>query len=262
MSAKKTEPKIIAVLVEGKTEITCLKRVLSSLYERINENYEVVFLLMRQDKGQNGGDITSKNHVYPSQLPGIIIKEYIEPFLKLYGGIEPDYIKEIIHIIDMDGAYIDDSAIWPDAEHEKPFYDAKSILTSNPRNIVDRNKRKRNNIDYLSDELKNITFKKEPKDKASQAIVDYSVYFFSSNLDHVINGNANTPYKDKIRKAEEFARRYKKPEEFIEAIKFLPGTLKDKTYEESWRFIRERGNNSLEPHTNINILLDRIMNSQ
>lgn len=65
--------------------------------------------------------------------------------------------------------------------------------------------------------------------------------------------------REKVFKADEYATRYElDPLKLASDIKAKSGALVDKSYEESWEYIKS-GNRSLEPHTNINILFDRLM---
>ena len=65
--------------------------------------------------------------------------------------------------------------------------------------------------------------------------------------------------QEKVKKADDYASKFESdPEGFVSSIKENPGTLVGLTYEESWEYMRH-GNHSLEPHTNINILLDRLI---
>lgn len=114
-----------------------------------------------------------------------------------------------------------------------------------------RNTRKRENLDYLSS-LSELSIKsKRPK---------YSVFFFSSNLDHFLYGDANLSAREKTSKSDEYAACYElDPDGFVSAIKDTPGALLDMDYEQSWRFIKEESN-SIKRYSNINILLDRLLN--
>ena len=250
MRVGENETRIVIVIVEGGSEIKCLKPILSSLYDNTNPNYEVMFPEMVINGSKTRGDFTSKFGINPRNAAGRINKYYVNPLLNKY-GLSPDCVGEIIHIVDMDGAYIEDSNIEYDSSKMVYYYGNGKILTNNVESAIKRNKMKRDNIDslYTRDFINN------------KISIPYSMYFFSSNLDHVLHGDANMPDKaEKTKRAEEFAMRYEdEPEKFIKAIKALPGTLDNMTYEESWKFIMERGENSIKPHTNINILLDRIM---
>ena len=254
MRIGENETRIVIVIVEGGSEIRCLRPVLSSLYDRMKPNYRVEFPPMVENGAQNRGDFTSKFGIYPDNAAGCINKLYIDEYLK-QNGLSSDCIGEIIHIVDMDGAYIEDSNITYDPKENGFYYsDDGRIITSNVESAIKRNEMKRKNIDYLYslDYIHNHGHS-----------IPYSIYFFSSNLDHVLHGDANMINKfEKVERAENFAMKYMdEPEDFIKAIKDLPGTLDDMTYEESWSFIRERGANSINAHTNINLLLDKIARS-
>ena len=252
MRVGENETRIVVVVVEGDSEIKCLNPILSSLYYETNPSYEVKFPAMIENGSKDWGDFTTKNGITPRTAAGCINKLYINPLLRTK-GLSPDCIGEIIHIVDMDGAYIEDSNIALEPTREKYYYSNDGmLLTSNVEIAKDRNSMKRENIDYLY----NLDFINN-----RGCSIPYSMYFFSSNLDHVLHGDANMPFgHEKVRRAEEFARKYEdNPEDFLKAIESIPGTLLDMTYEETWDYIRKRGSHSIEPHTNINILLRKIM---
>lgn len=90
-------------------------------------------------------------------------------------------ICRIVHLTDMDGAFIPDDAVVEDNTVEigaPPYYTETQIQTSNRAGILDRNQRKRNNIDRLS---------ACPK----VAGIPYSMYYFSLNLEHILHGRTN-----------------------------------------------------------------------
>lgn len=243
---------IVIVIVEGGSEIKSLGPVLSALYDNTNPNYIVMFPAMVDDGSKDRGDFTTKFGVNPKTAAGCINKLYIDPLLRR-DGLTPDCVGEIIHIVDMDGAYIEDSDIVYEPTKEKYYYDNEGkLLTSNVEFAKKRNAMKRENIDklYALDFI-----------NCGGTSIPYSIYFFSSNLDHVLHGDANMPFGyEKVRRAEEFAEKYEdNPRDFLEAIESIPGTLVGMTYEETWSYIRERGRHSIEPHTNINVLLRKIM---
>ena len=246
---------VVCILVEGNSEIRVLQQILFSLYDKINPFIEVFFPTIVEDNTPRCGDITSMKGVNAKTINGCIVKLFITPFLnkqKLY----PKDLTEIIHIVDMDGAYIDDSSIIVGENPlgiDKVYYGEDRILTTNVENIKERNQRKRENIDVLCSQT---GIKVETK------TIPYSIYFFSSNLDHVLHNDANiVSGSEKVIKADKYASRFVDvPEAFVKSINDIPGTLHDLTYEETWDFIRQRNNNSLERHTNINLLFEKLLN--
>jgi len=184
------------------------------------------------------GDITTEFGVSPSNIAskiGNFIKEYSKP----YSYRASDYL-EVIHIIDTDGAFIGEDRVL-ESEIDGTFYDCDTIKTSNRKNIIDRNQRKVQNIQRL------ISL---PKVWVN---IPYAVYFFSSNLDHVLHNNANVPWEDKDKLATEFVKQYhRNPEAFLAFIQDDTFAIK-KPYLDSWHQIEE-GENSLKRHTNVTLI--------
>ena len=165
----------------------------------------------------------------------------------------PKDITEIVQIIDMDGAYVSDDMIRDgdtQTGEDRPYYDNNAIITKRIEGIVDRNAHKRENIDYLSS-LSTI--------KVKQKTVKYSVCYFSSNLDHFLHHDANLDYRKKRELADSFARSYiGNVEGFIKQINDDPDAVGGMDYKQSWDFIKAEGPNSLQRHTNLNILLSSL----
>ncbi|MBR3919834.1 MAG: hypothetical protein IKJ59_14080 [Clostridia bacterium] len=252
MKNKRPKRKVVLVLVEGQSEINALKPAISALFDSINPEIEVFFPTIVEDGCDKRGDITSKYGISADVIEGCIYKLFLKSFFdteKLY----PKDVTEIIQLVDLDGAYIpNDQIIFgenPNGE-EKPYYGENGILTTDVESMVERNKRKQGNLNYLSSISEIQVKSKRPK---------YSIYFFSSNLDHFIHGDANLSVRDKTSKAEEFAARYElDPVGFTAVIKATPGALQNMSYDESWNFIKE-SDNSIKRYSNINILLDRLL---
>lgn len=78
------------------------------------------------------------------------------------------------------------------------------------------------------------------------------VYFFSTNLEHVLHNIQNAKDEDKLKLAEKFEDKfYENPHNFIEFINDSEYALND-TYSETWNFIKQN-NNSLKRYTNFNL---------
>lgn len=170
--------------------------------------------------------------------------------LTVLDGIYPKYIVEVIQIVDMDGAYITNDNIREVRGTEKPIYEEDCIKTHNIENIVKRNDKKRSMLDYLSN-------KKEIKLKTTT--VDYSVYYFSCNIDHFLSDERNMQSNYKKSNAVDFQGKCLDDSGvFIKT--FLEGDLVacDMSYEESWDYIK-KGVNSLKRFSNINIMIDYLV---
>ena len=153
-------------------------------------------------------------------------------------------ICRIVHLTDMDGVFIPDDAVVEDDTMEintPPYYTEKQIKTPNRAGILDRNQRKRNNIDRLS---------ACPK----IAGIPYSMYYFSLNLEHILHGRTNLSDWDKIRCAEEFDLKYgDDPDGFTLFMKESSFSVCD-DYRSSWAFIKTELH-SLERYSNFGIEL-------
>src|SRR5699024_8982194 len=104
--------------------------------------------------------------------------------------------QEIIHITDMDGAYVPDECITEDPSAKHPIYSTERITTCSVKAIIARNGQKRQNLDKLCtcNHLWNIP---------------YRVFYMSCNLDHVLYDKLNTTDTEKEADAYAFALRYR-----------------------------------------------------
>ena len=222
--------KVVLFIVEGINDKTCLESVLS----KIIDSNEVRFQITE-------GDITSKDNIDEFKIRneiGKIVKSFKDKY-----RLNPEHFMEVVHIIDTDGAFIEDkSVIYADVEEPQYFDDG--IRTKNVDNIVNRNHRKKAIIERMlkiSSVLKSIP---------------YSVFYFSSNMDHVLHGKANLAQKEKNEYANTFDDRFADdPDGFMELMCKSPFAVNG-TYEESWKYIKE-GNNSVCQHSNFCVYLKR-----
>ena len=254
MAKKRSKRKVVLFLVEGKSEINLLSQNISMLYDIVDPEIEVFFPTIIE-KNQNGGDITSKYGIHPGVIEKCIYKLFMKSFFdkeKLY----PKDIIEIIHIVDTDGVYIPDENIKYKANSDisnKIYYGENEILTANIESTLERNQRKRQNLDYLSS-LSQI--------KVVSKTIKYSIFFFSTNLDHFLYENANLDIRSKTNIADSYAKQFENnPSGFISSIENTNGCLLNMNYEQSWEFIKH-DINSIKRHTNINILFDRLNNQK
>lgn len=188
------------------------------------------------------GDITTKAGVSSSNIVsrvGNCVRQYA-----VQNHYKVTDFKEIIHIVDMDGAYIPDSAIVEDLEAVNPVYSTTEIHVGNPKSIINRNMRKRENINRL-------------KSTGQIWKLPYKIYYMACNLDHVLYGKLNSNDEEKEKDAYQFAKKYRND---------IPGFLKyikesdfavGPDYKESWEYIKQ-GVRSLERHTNLGICFEGI----
>ena len=277
---EKRKPYFVVFLVEGESDRNALEIPLSDLICEVNPDYEVRFLLQEKivnDKGKEnnesffddeenellpgkeykyGGDITSSEYVEPGNIENKITNRFIKPAIRKE-GLYPKKIAKIIQIVDLDGAYISNENIVPYSserrEHEDYFYNDNDnvIETKDVDSVIKRNERKRKNIEYLLSLSENGI-------RIQSKTIPYEIYFFSSNLDHFINYDANLKENKKYL-ADAFLRRYG-----INRNQFCNYFLNDKNsigflgYKESWERIKIESN-SIKRYTNIDFLIRRLL---
>lgn len=222
--------KVVLFIVEGINDKTCLESVLG----KIIDSNEVRFQITE-------GDITSRNGIDEFKIRneiGKIVKSFKDKY-----HLNPDHFMEVVHIIDTDGAFIDDKSIIY-ADVEEPQYFDDGIKTRNVDNIVSRNHRKRAIIERM---LKISSVLKS---------VPYSVFYFSSNMDHVLHGEANLEQNEKDNYADAFDDRFADdPDGFLELMCESEFAVNG-TYQESWEYIKA-SNNSVCQHSNFSVYLER-----
>lgn len=189
------------------------------------------------------GDITSQNGV---RTTNIITKitGFITKFLQSSYFKKKDILK-IVQLVDTDGAFVDESAVvYKDCD--KLHYTPTNIETNNVEAILARNEIKSRLLQKIStrDSIFNIP---------------YQVYFFSSNLEHVLHGIQNPSNDEKMELAEKFNDEYdSKPKKFIDFINSkelaVPGN-----YTDSWNFIMQ-DLHSLNRFSNFHLFLNEVAN--
>jgi hypothetical protein len=221
--------KIVFVIVEGPSDEEALAVILNRLYD-VNKIY---FHVMHRD-------ITCAGN---ASVLNILSKvgEEVRQYAKENHYTKTDF-NEIIHIVDMDGAYVSNDCIIKDT-CEKPTYDLETIRTTNPDGIIKRNLQK-------SSVLSKICTTPKIWD------VPYLVFYMSCNLDHVLHNKLNSSDEEKEGDSYQFAKTYKND---------LPAFLKFicesdfsviSEYRESWEFIKQ-GKNSLNRHTNLGLYFQK-----
>ena len=260
---KRPKRKVVLFLLEGKSDREVFRDSISELYERIDEEIEVFFKLLNDgsEEEEKGGDITTKrfvdkqgrtNWVTPNNMDEAFHELLFKDFYNTEKVMPKDLI-EIVQITDLDGAYIPDECVIEDlslTKEESPKYTDESVICINADHIVKRNERKRKNIDYLCT-ITGI--------KSQTQTIPYSVYYFSTNLDHFLHHNANLRPNMKIPLARNYANGFiGDADGFVQAFSEDPGSRTGMSYDESWDFIKQ-GKNSLARYTNVNILLDKFL---
>lgn len=225
--------KIILFIVEGIHDKTSLSICLSELLSGASVHFALTH-----------GDITSR---YGTSAKNI--SERIGAIVKNFSGsiFKPKDFYEVVHIIDTDGAFISEEHIKMAATKEEGSphtqYKPEEILTPEPKNIKERNEQKSEVIERM------LSIEKVWR------IIPYHVYYFSTNMDHVLHNNPNPTREEKVQLAEKFENQYyKKPEEFSKLFHENDLAVKG-DYEETWDFIM-LDCNSLKRYSNFGIYLE------
>lgn len=272
----KRTPNFVVFLVEGESDTIILETALSDMIYKKNPDFEVRFLLQQKlvnksgdemddseddeddsiiEEYELGGDITSSSFVKPENIEKKITTRFITPATKSE-GLYPKYIAKIIHIVDIDGVYIPDENVIPlSSEHERHdgiYYCGEAGIMETPsiENTRSRNKQKRMNLDYLLS-------MQDQKIKIGSKLIPYEIYYFSSNMDHFINNDANLK-RGKRALADKFLRSHLSTPLFCKYFLEDEDSLGKKGYWESWDEIR-KGTNSIRRHTNIDCLIRSLM---
>lgn len=206
--------KIVFVIVEGPSDQDALELLLNNIFDNNRVFVHVTY-----------GDITSKKGNNSSN----IIKKVTEEIKKYANNnhFSKVHFRQVIHVIDMDGAYVSEDCIIEDSTAEQVIYSLDSIKTCNKQGIVQRNMIKSKNIDKLSET------------PVIWGEIPYSVYYMSCNLDHVLYNKLNSSDEEKEKDSYNFALKYKSDidgfKEFVSKSDFSV----NEDYLSSWKYIKE-----------------------
>ena len=244
MSLGRPKKHLILFIVEGPSDKAALERPIQELLDGNPLGLEAQFLFLEPD-------VTSNVKNTPNNIMANINKYYIMDYFKGNPHYYPKDVYSVVQICDLDGTFIPEENCKQFTEliyQEKGFYyEPPFVYGSTAEAVYDRNCRKANNILFL---LTQDTIKVKTKS------VPYSLYFFSSNIDHFLHGSLNMPAREKIAKAGKYADSFAgNPYKFVDHICQHPYAVTGMTYEESWEFAKA-GCNSLDRHTNFNLFLD------
>ena len=218
--------KIVFVIVEGPSDQEALALQLSRLFDPQAVHVHIMHRDITSDLGITPANVISK------------VSHEIQQFAESL-HIKSAHFQEIIHLVDMDGAYIPNRAVVFDESAHHPRYSPTEIRTANKDGIEQRNLRKSANLDRL----------------CSVRLVwnvPYQMYYMSCNLDHVLYNKLNSSDKEKENDAHAFARKYKdNTPGFLEFISESDFSVTE-GYLESWEYIRQ-DLHSLERHTNLGL---------
>ena len=223
--------KVVLFIVEGPSEELALGLILSRLFEASNE---VRFEVMH-------GDPLTKwrfSKVPQGAAPAEKIDERIRnSVLDYLAASSPKLgwsnLDRVIQLTDTDGSYVDDSMVEaPDAETLQRKLDTFHMKQASTQRLLRRSM---------------LTYKRKS--------VPYSLYYFSSNLEHALHGIENElSDEDKTRLAREFQLKYRN--DIAGFLDLMQEICPSEDYRESWDFI-QTDVNSRNRWSNLGLALPR-----
>lgn len=229
MGTGRLEKKIILFIVEGTSDRDALSLIISRLINKEEIEFQVIH-----------GDITADKFSSQQNIVNRIDKE-VKKFLERTNGIKKEDILKIVHLIDIDGAYImDEDCFVEDKSIKKGFiYTENTIKANKKEKILNRNQKKSSIISRL------VTL-------PTVGGIEYSAYYFSCNLDHVLHNERNLSEDLKSEYAFDFVDEFDGREsEFIKFLKESDFTVPG-DYMDTWKFIKD-DLNSLGKYCNFHL---------
>jgi hypothetical protein len=217
--------KIILFIVEGFSDQTSLALILSKVIKPENVRFQIV-----------NGDITASRYTTTNNAINKV-NEHIKKFIGNNFLNKSDLLK-VIHLIDTDGAYVAADFI-QQADVEHLIYSNEGIKTRNKESILQRNDKKSHILDRLCC-------------CPSIAGIDYSMYYFSCNLEHILHNDCNMEDDKKVEAAEAFSDAfYGKEQQFITFINNEEFAVNG-DFKQTWDFIKLQ-NHSLNRYCNFHL---------
>jgi len=223
--------KVILFLVEGITDQETLGFILAKLINTDEVQFEIT-----------NGDITSRYGVNARNVKNMVW-EYIKGSMNKHRYQKSD-MKQIVHIIDTDGAFIPKENVLP-SKTKRLQYGDEYIVTKRVEKIQERNEQKTE----LVQELKGCSI---------LGGIPYKIYYFSRNIEHVLHNVAGDLTKsEKMNLADKFLDEYEEqPENLVHFLTNKELYYSD-DYKMSWHFILEK-QNSLKRYNNFGIFLNEL----
>ena len=226
----KNKKKILLFIVEGKTDEIALGLILSKLFNDDNVKFKVVRGDITSDKDSTQTNIIKK------------VNEQIKAFLDNNHFSKKD-ITRVVHLVDIDGVYVDDASVVEKSDLRCIMYFVDRIEAPNKINAIARNNKKRTLLNKLYTTTK-------------ISGLDYKMYFFCCNLEHVLHNQQNAADDTKAELAYEFSDRFaENVSEFVEFINSSEFKVEGE-YLDTWEFLKE-GKNSLSRYSNFHLFFNK-----
>lgn len=204
--------KILLFIVEGPSDEQSLAPALEKIILQKNVKFKVIH-----------GDITSDSNSNINNIEKRISNNCVKKFINENSQYNLSDIYGIVHIVDLDGAFIPDDNIEEDPSIIKPKYMPDKILCKNKAKFLATHNNKQSILRHLStiDKILNIP---------------YSIFYMSCNLDHVLHNKPNSTDFEKKINSIIFGDNYDDPLKFEDFFNCKKIKIEG-TYEESWKYI-------------------------
>lgn len=235
--------KTLLVLVEGPSDEDVIAGALRAMYSNRNVDgfpyhFDITTVRIYQGNAKQNGYIWNENTSMRQ-----MIRETIERYLMVTPERTWHDISHIIHVTDLDGAFVDDSMIIKDESASKIKYDLHAMYSDNPDKTAERNREKKRSLNEL------IGVNRLTLDKWS---VPYRLFYMGRNLEHAFIGNVdNLSDKEKERISAQLETLFRThPDTYrvvVERLWRMQGGL---SWRESWNQVKI-GDNSLQRGSNL-----------
>lgn len=223
--------KVVPLICEGVSDLIALEKYLDDLFA----DKEIKFVV-------SSGDILGDENNESQYLDELIKKTIFSS--------HPDFTLEdiyfIAHLIDMDGVFESDDIVSLNQNIDMTYYDDKKIIVSKDvlKTIETRHRRRERIIECINKDTVDINNRK----------IKYSIFYMSTNLEHVTCGKRNIKAKEKLHVATNFAYQFNS-DEFLNFLEKNNASCTNDYYE-SWNYIKKH---SLDKATNLIILIKMLL---
>jgi hypothetical protein len=211
------ESKVLLFIVEGPSDEASLAPAL----EQIVTNSKVKFKVMR-------ADITSDYDSTVNNIERRIKELGVKRFLTDNPQFSSNDICGIVHIVDLDGAFISDDLVIQGEVEDAQYYDDKIVCKDREKFLRSKNNKQSNLVHLSSISEISIPY---------GVVVPYFIFYMSCNLDHVLHNKRNSTKEQKQTDSLVFADNYDDPRKFESFFNGsdikIPGT-----YQETWNHIQ------------------------
>lgn len=231
-----SKKKVVLLIVEGSCEEVLLYNRLRILFEQYNIRFHI-------QRGDILYDLDKRKEPIRSVIDNAV-KEFM-----MKSKFRSDDIFCVVHIIDMDGCFIPEEAILIDeTQKELTVYHLDRISVPHDKQkqqIAVRNVDRSRNINEMRALVKILSGE-----------INYRMYYFSRNLEHVLFENLNPEKGGKFPEVERFIEQLEIPiEDFLQDS--LPHLKGIDPYSESWKRITV-DTASLQKFSNVPLLFEFI----